>query len=370
MNHLIAWLYWNPSKTAFTVPLLDRPVAWYGILFVTGFILGYLIIIPIFSRFLRQTKHLSALDIKNWPLLLSKIQSDSSNTIVSDTQKRLNSTFQTLATSAALDTNNQDSILQALNAVWKRKNLKREEIETAFPGAIEPINHTSHFLADRLCWFIVLGTLIGARLGAVFFYDWPYFRTHPMEIFKVWNGGLASHGGTIGVAIALYLYILYVKKWVPSLSFLTLMDCVSIPVPLAACFIRLGNFVNQEILGTHTLLPWGVIFGSPVDGSSPIPRHPVQLYEAISYFLAFVIFYLLWKKGKDRIGSGLISGLMFVLIYSSRIILEFWKETQESSLLDSEYLQAGQLLSIPFVLIGFALIWHSQKKQALSKSLN
>ncbi|MBA3723014.1 MAG: prolipoprotein diacylglyceryl transferase [Parachlamydiaceae bacterium] len=366
MYSFIAWLYWNPPKNVFTIPYLDRPIAWYGLLFVTGFILGYFVLIPILSRFLRQSKTINPIDVCNWPLLVQQLAhaQPSQSQIVNAIFKNLDSTQRSKIQSEKLDPSLKQEILKAINSYWNSHELTREEIEKAFPGAITPVSQISHFLADRVIWFIVAGTLIGARLGDVFFYDWGYYKNHLMEIFKVWNGGLASHGGTIGVFISLYLYLLYVKKWIPTFTFLTVLDCVVIPTPLACVFIRLGNFVNQEILGTPTELPWAVIFGHPVDGIPGVPRHPVQLYEALSLLVTFIILYTIWKKNWAKIGSGFFAGLMFVLIFLSRFILEFWKETQES-ILDSSMIQMGQLLSLPFVALGLFLIWCSLKKKHL-----
>jgi phosphatidylglycerol---prolipoprotein diacylglyceryl transferase len=275
LNHFFAWLYWNPPRVAFTVPLIDRPVVWYGILFVTGFILGYFIINPIFSRFLTQTEKLSPSEAKR----------------------------------------------------------------------------ISYSITDKLCWFIVAGTLIGARLGSVIFYDWEIYRENPWEIFQIWKGGLASHGGAVGVLIGLYFFSLYIRRSIPSLTFIKLLDIVAIPTALAACFIRLGNFMNQEILGTVTTMPWAVVFGNASDGSAPMPRHPIQLYEAVAYLATFFILYTLWKKKGDLLPDGSFFGLLMICVFGSRFFLEYWKDTMDSTW-DVSFIQMGQLLSVPFILIG------------------
>lgn len=222
-------------------------------------------------------------------------------------------------------------------------------------------------LTDRMTWFIVCGTIIGARLGHVFFYEWPRYKNDPIEIIKVWEGGLASHGGAIGVILALYLYyrIVVIKK-APSLSFLNLLDIVCIPTALVGCFIRLGNFMNQEILGIPSDVPWAIIFGHSYENmGSPLPRHPVQLYEALAYLSIFVILSFLWKFRLEKLKSGFVFGLFLVLLFSSRFFLEFWK-TNQSIMLDESWLQTGQYLSIPFILAGLFLLFrkndHSFKK--------
>lgn len=288
MIHFFASFFWNPSRDAFIVPVIDRPVTWYGICFVIGFTLGYFVMVPIFQHY-----------------------------------------------------------------------LARHPTKPISPSLSTP-KQISYFLTDRLCWFVVIGTLVGARLGAVFFYDWDYYSQHPIEILKTWKGGLASHGGAIGVILALYAYLRYIRRWLPSITFLELLDQLSVPTALAVCFIRIGNFINQEILGTPTLLPWGVVFQNPIDGSLPVARHPVQLYEGIAYFATFIILYTLWKRKSDSLPQGSLIGLFFILVFTSRFILEFWKVSQESSLGDFG-IQMGQLLSLPFIISGIFILIFSKK---------
>lgn len=360
--HQIGWFYWDPPRKALTVPVIDHPIFWYGILFVTGFILAYFIINPLLARFLTQIRYLSHLDIKNWPRLLDQMRSSSSPLISLlkvhcdlFTQKQLSQKEK-----PALTPELQKGILNGLNQLLQSISISREELQQAFPQSLASTKQTAYLLTDRLCWFTVAGTLIGARLGAVFFYDWPYFQQHPMEIFKIWHGGLASHGGVLGVMFALYFYTKYMQRWIPQLSFLRLMDCVAVPSALVGCFIRLGNFMNQEIVGTPTMLPWGVLFGHPTENVSAIPRHPVQLYEAVAYLMTFVVLWFMWKRQSINEKPGAIVGTLFILIFSARFFLEFWKETQESAMIDASFLQMGQVLSIPFVLLGVFLLWRAK----------
>jgi prolipoprotein diacylglyceryl transferase len=368
-THQIGLFYWDPPREAFTLPILDHPVFWYGILFVTGFILGYFLINPIFARFLTQIRTLSHLDIKNWPKLIDQLRSSSSPLISSIkthcdplTQKQLSQKEK-----PALTPELQKGILNGLNQLLQSSSISREELQQAFSESLASAKQTAYLLTDRLCWFVVTGTLIGARLGAVFFYDWPYFREHPMEIFKIWHGGLASHGGVLGVMLALYLYTKYIQRWVPQLSFLRLLDYVAVPSVIVACFIRLGNFMNQEIVGTPTTLPWGVLFGHPAENVSNIPRHPVQLYEAIAYLIIFFFLWFMWKKQSINERPGAIIGTIFILGFSSRFFLEFWKATQESAMIDSSFLQVGQILSIPFILLGVFLLWRAKSGHCINK---
>jgi phosphatidylglycerol:prolipoprotein diacylglycerol transferase len=215
------------------------------------------------------------------------------------------------------------------------------------------------FILDRLTWLIVLGTIVGARLGHVFFYDWPYYSEHLPEIFKVWNGGLASHGGTIGVIIALLIFRFTYRLKFPEITFISLLDMIAVPTAFTACCIRMGNFFNQEILGIESTLPWAIVFGSPADGSSVVPRHPVQLYEGLAYLTIFFFLTYLWIK-KPLIRPGMLVGLFFIFIFSSRFFLEFLKlpQTIEDT---NVILQTGQLLSLPFIAFGFGLIYFGPK---------
>lgn len=358
----LAWLYWDPAREAFTVPFLDRPVMWYGILFVTGFILGYLLINPILTRFLNQIRRLAAPDILDRPHFIHVLRT-SPSPIVTQLDSFLDPTTREQLkqhTPFKCTPEIQKQILEGLNRFLSDSSVSREELQQIFGKSLASTKQTAYFLADRLCWFVVTGTVVGARLGAVFFYDWPYFRQHPLEIFQIWHGGLASHGGVVGVMLSLYLYQRYIRKWYPELTFLRLLDYAAIPSALTACFIRLGNFMNQEILGSPTSLPWGVVFGHPADGSLPIARHPIQLYEAGAYLISFCILWTLWKKHYYDKQPGAFVGLLFIFIFGSRFVLEFWKATQES-IIDSSFLQMGQILSIPFILLGCYLVWRAHR---------
>lgn len=367
MHHFLAWFYWNPSKIAFTIPYIDKPIAWYGIFFVLGFILAYFILIPVISQYLLKIKTFSSLDISNWPQLIHQLASKSSEPlhqkILENIPLPIKKQLKTINLQGLIvDEDTKTAILKALSETWQKNTFTRNDFIALFPLSITNVSQTSQFLLDRLCWFVVLGTLIGARLGAVFFYDWDYFKEYPLEIFKVWKGGLASHGGTVGIILSLYLYRLYIKKWFPSLSFLQLLDFIAIPTGLVATFIRLGNFMNQEIIGTPTNLPWAVIFGNPVDKSTRVPRHPVQLYEAAAYFLIFLIMLFLWKKKGNQWRAGVLCGIFLILTYASRFFLEFWKEDLGTIHFFTLSLQMGQLLSIPIILFGIYLIWQGSKK--------
>ena len=206
-------------------------------------------------------------------------------------------------------------------------------------------------LSDLLL-YLILGTVIGARLGHVLLYQPDYYLAHPWEIFMIWEGGLASHGGFAGVMIALYLYL---KKH-REMSLLELADRLAVPCLLAAAMIRVGNFFNSEILGTPSNLPWAVVFAR-VD---PIPRHPAMLYEALSYFLVFCALYVASAKTAILQYPGRVFGMSLATCFLARFLIEFVKENQvpfENQL----PLNMGQLLSIPFIIVGLYLIYASYR---------
>lgn len=200
---------------------------------------------------------------------------------------------------------------------------------------------------DTALVYMLLGTIIGARLGHVLFYDPQYYLTRPLEILKVWEGGLASHGGAAGILIALLLYVR--KPGRP--AYLWLLDRVTIPTALGGAFIRMGNFFNSEIVGTPTAGWWGVVF----DRVDPVPRHPVQLYEALAYLLIFVVLVLVYMRHGKAYRDGLLLGLFFTLVFSARLLLEFVK-TPQAAYEAGLVITVGQVLSIPFILAGIALI--------------
>jgi phosphatidylglycerol---prolipoprotein diacylglyceryl transferase len=221
---------------------------------------------------------------------------------------------------------------------------------------------------DKLFIYVVVGILLGARLGHCLFYDPSYYFENPLEILlpikKIGDSyqfigfqGLASHGGTIGVLIAIGIYC---KKY--KTNFLWVLDKIAIVAPIVAAFIRFGNFMNSEIYGKPTNGNWGVIF----QRDDLIPRHPTQLYEAFSYLLIFGILMLIYKKKKGK-SNGLILGMALVLIFSARFIIEFFKENQVG-FEEGMAINMGQILSIPFVVVGLILIF-TRKKPSIQQSI-
>jgi prolipoprotein diacylglyceryl transferase len=277
-------IYIDPSKDIFTIPYLNWPITWYGLLFALGFFIGYYILLSFLKRYLKHTDE-----------------------AVSDAAK----------------------------------------------------------IADRITIYVIIATILGARLGHLIFYEKPgYYLLHPQNIFNVWeNGhfsgiqGLASHGAAIAIILAMILLWYRLKK---KFNFLTLLDFICLPTALAAVFIRIGNFINQEILGTPSTLPWAVIFANPADGGAVIPRHPVQLYESFFYAIVFIVLLVVSYKPKVYLKSGRMIGLFMILVFGFRYFIEFFKEEQ-SFILTSTFFTMGQLLSIPFVILGLYFLCCKKK---------
>lgn len=204
-------------------------------------------------------------------------------------------------------------------------------------------------LLDQLTTYMVIATVIGARLGHCLFYQPDYYLANPVEILMVWQGGLASHGAAIGILLAIYIFSRRNK-----LSFWWTIDRIALVTALAGFFIRMGNLMNSEIFGDQTSLPWGFIFVRASDLSDAerlLPHHPTQIYEALCYLLIFALLILIYykKDGKPREGS-LIS-LFFLLVFSVRFLIEFIKLPQVG-FEESMTLNMGQWLSLPFMLAG------------------
>jgi prolipoprotein diacylglyceryl transferase len=206
---------------------------------------------------------------------------------------------------------------------------------------------------ESLFFYIIIATVVGARLGHVFFYGWDYYSQHPAEIIKVWQGGLASHGGALGIMIALYIH----SKVVTKRSMVWALDRIVVPTALVAAFIRTGNLMNSEIYGVETALPWGFIFER---NEETVAKHPTQIYEALAYILSFIFLMFLYKKTNSKNRPGLLLGVFFILIFASRFFIEFIKEDQEAFEATMQ-LNMGQWLSVPFVLFGIFLVVRAVK---------
>ena len=217
---------------------------------------------------------------------------------------------------------------------------------------------------DKLSIYGMIGIFAGARLGHCLFYDPSYYFSHPLEMLLpiqrsaeggyTFTGysGLASHGGAIGLLIAL---IVYAKK--TNESIIKTIDLIAVVAPLGGCFIRLANLMNSEIVGIPTNVPWAFIFVR----EDNLPRHPAQLYEAISYLLIFGLLFYIYKTKREKLQNGFFFGLSIALIFVARFFIEFIKEKQVP-FEEQMKLDMGQLLSIPFILVGIGFIIYGLKK--------
>ncbi|GAB6012199.1 prolipoprotein diacylglyceryl transferase [Viscerimonas tarda] len=220
---------------------------------------------------------------------------------------------------------------------------------------------------ESLFYYVVIGVIIGARLGHCLFYDPISYLSHPVEILKVWEGGLSSHGGVIGIIVAVWLY----SRKITKKSMLWTFDRLIVGACITATFIRIGNLLNSEIFGRPTGLPWAMRFLRSREYHELVPNldmgcHPTQLYEALVYFVLFgVALWLFWKtKAKEK--QGLILGICITGIFLSRFLIEILKNVQEPFELQmraSYGIDMGQLLSVPFVIWGVWLIFNSFRVQ-------
>lgn len=210
---------------------------------------------------------------------------------------------------------------------------------------------------DNLLMYMVFSTIIGARLGHCLFYEPEYYLANPISIFKVWEGGLASHGATAGILLGIFIFSRKYKGY----TWLYLLDRLVITIALGGAFIRLGNLMNSEIVGKPTDVSWGFIFVknlTPEGFPENFARHPSQLYESIFCVFLFAFLLFLYLKTKEKTPYGRIFGWFVVLLFTQRILTEFTKENQvafENGL----PLNMGQLLSIPMVIFGSYVLYRS-----------
>jgi len=216
---------------------------------------------------------------------------------------------------------------------------------------------------EKLFVYVIIATIVGARLGHVFFYGWEYYSQHLLEIFlpiaKVGDAykfvgfqGLASHGGAFGILLAVIIF----SKKVTKRPVLWTLDRLLVPVALVGAMIRTGNLMNSEIYGVATSLPWGFIFDR---NNETIAKHPTMIYEALCYLITFgLMMYFYYKKKEMKDRTGFLTGVFFIGVFFSRFMIEFVKENQEA-FENGMALNMGQILSIPFVIAGVWLLYHS-----------
>lgn len=283
------YITWDPALelVPWKIPLLNRPILWYGFFFALGFFLAYLVFQHLIKNFLK-------------PYRVSK----------------------------------KEALL----------------------------------LSERAVFYIVIGTLLGARFGDVIFYQSLKQYVHdPLGVFRFWEGGLSSHGGIVGLFLAIGIFAFRTQKKYKMLTWIAMLDLLAIPGLLAGGFIRIGNFFNQEILGIPATVPWAIIFVHPADGSLVLPRHPVQLYEAFFYFGFFSILWLIRTKIPKMIQRGKTSGLCLIGVFVFRFFVEFFK-VRQSILIDRHaFLSMGQMLSLPLIVFGLLLFFLPDKRSHVRK---
>lgn len=209
-------------------------------------------------------------------------------------------------------------------------------------------------ILDKLAMYMIVSTVIGARLGHCLFYEPDDYLNNPIEILYIWHGGLASHGAAVGIIFALFLFSKYQKP-----DFWWTIDRIVIVVALAGFFIRMGNLMNSEIYGHETTLPWGFVF---LRDNQEIPRHPTQIYEALSYLLLFFVLRWYYYKKDGLPNNGFLFGTFLIVLFSIRFVVEFLKVEQvnfEKGML----LNMGQLLSIPFIIAGIVIVYLSNQNK-------
>ena len=252
---MLSYFYWNPKKEIFTIPYLNIPIVWYSILFLLGFVIAYYIFVSILQRYFYLFANFTQKDIVSFDILKEELKNPKT-----EEQKKISEfLFEKTRNENSLDSNNK--ILDRLNAYIDGKIKNRLFLENSFSKSILSTKRKVIKITDTLIVYVVIATIIGARLGHLIFYETPsYYLKNPVNIIKVWHGGLSSHGAAIALFIALFLFCYYLKKFSPKLSYVHLLDFAIVPTALVGFFIRVGNFMNQEILGIKSNLRFDVIF--------------------------------------------------------------------------------------------------------------
>ncbi len=358
----LAWFHWDPSTDFVVLPFIGLPLTWYGLLFATGFWVGFHIFVFMFKKFLTQNPKFVKGDV-NWKEFV-KLQDKRIDSLEIDNIDSCN---------ALLDKNfdHEMESFQGKKAKYindcidicgtdvAKKLRNRFFLESQYPKIFTPLKIRARDFAEKIILYVIIATILGARLGHVFFYEHPMeYLANPLSILKTWEGGLASHGGILAVIFSLWLFYRNSKKIYPNFSWFMLLDTIAIPTMLVASLIRIGNFFNQEILGVETVMPWGIIFGHPADGGDLVPRHPAQLYESLFYLMVFFSLMSLWKKYSNFWQPGRFAGIAILSAFSFRFFVEFIK-TGQSHWFDhsGSMLFMGQWLSLPLVIIGAFLIF-------------
>jgi prolipoprotein diacylglyceryl transferase len=207
---------------------------------------------------------------------------------------------------------------------------------------------------DNFLIYLIIGAVVGSRLMHCLAYEPDFYLSHPIEILKIWKGGLASHGGLLGSIVAVYLFS---RRY--HINLIWLLSRTAIAGTITASFVRIGNFFNSEILGLPTNKPWAVIF----ERVDMVPRHPVQLYEALSYALLFLLMLTVYKRLKPDFATKILPGIFLTVMFIVRFLLEYTK-TRQADYTTALPFTTGQMLSIPFIILGIGwIIWALQNKE-------
>jgi phosphatidylglycerol---prolipoprotein diacylglyceryl transferase len=370
MIYNFAYIFWNPKREIFLLPYLKWPIFWYSFFFAIGFLGGIYIFNHLMRKYLLNRSEFYKKDIVDFSkffyilenakeisikILSKKILSNIKNIKKPTEPEKL---FCISSLNSYLKEDNQippaiDLIKDEKSLLNPKKTKKRLYLETVFGNSLLSIKKIAASITDKVAIYVLLATVVGARLGHILFYEnITFYLDNPDKIFSPRMEGLASHGAAVSIIITIIILGFYLKNRAIKINFVNLMDLVAVPTAFAAIFIRIGNFFNQEILGKFSNMPFAIIFGSPADGSRVIPRHPVQLYEAIFYLFVFIFLFYLSKKTKYFFTQGKLIGMFFILIFAFRFFVEFFKVKQSAILADNTSLLMGQYLSIPFILIG------------------
>ncbi len=211
-------------------------------------------------------------------------------------------------------------------------------------------------MLDKLTIYMAIGVIVGARLGHCLFYEPSYYLSNPIEILKIWRGGLASHGAAITVPLVLWLWSRKEKK-----PFMWILDRIVIVVALGGAMIRLGNLMNSEIYGVETTLPWGFVF---LRNGETVPKHPTQIYESLAYFTTFIILSRIYWRKKGEFVNGLLFSLFLIIVFVFRVFVEFVKEDQVPFEAGMTF-NMGQWLSVPFILLGVVVLVVSLRRHRM-----
>ncbi len=381
---------WNPKREIFVIPYLDIPIVWYGVIFAFGFAVSYYIFTYHLRNYLLNFPTFTEKMIRNEDWVLKQFVKPKNKRIKSAvnwiskeasfikrfTPSKMVNSFNKAISSTFFEEMKDDFRKGKFSFLFKLPCVKEKEkagarlvLDQMFSSGFFTIKQVVCKITDRFAVYIIVATVLGARLGHLIFYEPPsYYLKNPLIILQTWKGGLSSHGGAIAIIIAVFLFSKWVRRYSDHLDWIQLLDLIAIPTGFVAGCIRVGNFFNQEILGTVTSLPWAVSFGNPIDGSMPgVARHPVQLYEAFFYFSVFVLIFFLAKRTRIFLDRGKIIGLFLTLIFTFRFFAEYLK-VEQSKFLQSDFLTMGQILSIPMVIIGFLFLFlgnHSRYNKIL-----